>query len=439
MDTELQEKRSLREPSKKERMLANPDVKRWYDNVARGSINTAESNMRKLSKFCEDHQITPNQLADLGRRDVKAVTDLLEDHINWMEEQGKAPQSINGMIKAIKSWLRHNEVEIRRRLKIRNVDSTPTLENEKIPDGKELSELFDRANLRAGAMIALINKAGLRPEVLGNHSATEGLAIKDLPDLAIVQGLATFARNPPRIIVRRSLNKVGHEYFTFITPLGAKKLIAYLNDRIMHGESLGPDSPVIAPSKKSWHRGKNEGNKFVSTITVRKEIRRAMRPRFNWRPYVHRRYFDTQLLIAESRGKVAHDFRVFWMGHKGSIEAVYTTNKGIVSPQLVNEMREAFKRSTELLDLEASQENEVEKQKEQLKEKIENLTPEMLAKVQELLNGSGNAGASRESSEPMMQKSSSTRVGSMPELYQTEKSSSKDRYRYQNDSGPVGH
>lgn len=69
-----------------------------------------------------------------------------------------------------------------------------------------------------------------------------------------------------------------------------------------------------------------------------------MRPRFEWRPYVLRAY-DTQLLIAESRGKIAHDFRVFFMGHKGSIEAKYTTNKGILPKSLISEMREAFKRS----------------------------------------------------------------------------------------------
>jgi hypothetical protein len=67
---------------------------------------------------------------------------------------------------------------------------------------------------------------------------------------------------------------------------------------------------------------------------------------------VLRAYFDTQLLMAESRGKIAHDFRVFFMGHKGSMEAKYTTNKGLLPVALVEEMRQAFRRSEELLDLE---------------------------------------------------------------------------------------
>ncbi|MEM2760672.1 MAG: hypothetical protein QXW73_07790, partial [Nitrososphaerales archaeon] len=109
---------------------------------------------------------------------------------------------------------------------------------------------------------------------------------------------------------------------------------------------------------------------------------KTFRPRFQWRPYVLRAYFDTQLLIAESRGKIAHDFRVFFMGHKGTIEAKYTTNKGILPEALIDEMCEAFKRSEKFLDLELSEEDPLLKQKEQLHRKIEEATPE---KVQEML------------------------------------------------------
>ncbi|EQD34826.1 integrase/recombinase, partial [mine drainage metagenome] len=63
-----------------------------------------------------------------------------------------------------------------------------------------------------------------------------------------------------------------------------------------------------------------------------------------WRPYVLRAYFDTQLLLAESKGKVAHDYRVFMMGHRGSMEARYTTDKQRLPGDLVDDMREAYGR-----------------------------------------------------------------------------------------------
>ena len=95
-----------------------------------------------------------------------------------------------------------------------------------------------------------------------------------------------------------------------------------------------------------------------------------------------RAYFDTQLLIAESRGKIAHDFRVFFMGHKGSMEAKYTTNKGILPQTLIDEMRDAFSRSEGFLDLEKGEIPAPEKVSEK---NMGKLTPAELEQLQKLL------------------------------------------------------
>ncbi|MEM3041449.1 MAG: hypothetical protein QXG97_05440, partial [Nitrososphaerota archaeon] len=50
----------------------------------------------------------------------------------------------------------------------------------------------------------------------------------------------------------------------------------------------------------------------------------------------------------------------------------------ILPKGLMDEMREAFKRSEEFLDLEKSEYNPVEKTKEQVKSYIERLSPEQL-------------------------------------------------------------
>jgi len=41
-----------------------------------------------------------------------------------------------------------------------------------------------------------------------------------------------------------------------------------------------------------------------------------------------RAYCDTNMIIAESKGKISHPYMQFIMGHKGDIEARYSTNKG---------------------------------------------------------------------------------------------------------------
>ena len=365
--------------TKKDKLLSDQDIKRWYDNLARSSMVTAEVRLRKMGKFCENNKMTPKELIEIGLKDPRAIADLLEDNITTMERQRKAPQYIKSIMTAVKSWLRHFDIEIRRKIKITNIDATPTLADERVPDASELNELFNRAKLRSGAIMALMGKAGLRPEVLGNYNATDGLMIQDLPELQIMHGVARFEKTPPKIIVRRTLSKAGHKYFTFITESGAERILAYLNQRMVDGETLNPESPVISPfTKYKRFRGKNEGRRFLSTPIIERDVRIAMRPRFKWRPYVLRAFFDTQLLIAESRGKIAHDFRVFFMGHKGSIEAKYTTNKSILPKLLTDEMFESFRKAQEFLDYETNkkQDEQVTNQRVVTEEEFEKLVME---------------------------------------------------------------
>jgi hypothetical protein len=64
---------------------------------------------------------------------------------------------------------------------------------------------------------------------------------------------------------------------------------------------------------------------------------------------VLRAYFDTQLLVAENHGKISHAYRQFFMGHKGDIEARYTTNKGRLPPAVIEDMRQSSLKCEEYL------------------------------------------------------------------------------------------
>lgn len=378
--------------SRKAKMLANFEIKRWYDNLARGSAVTADTRLRHLDMFCRIHKMTPMELADLGMRDIRATTNLLEDHITWMENEEYAPGYTGGFVKTIKSWLSHFDVEIKRRVKVKNPNQTPTLQDERVPNAQEITEVFARASLRSSAMISLMSKAGLRPEVLGNHDGTDGLRMRDLPDVMIHQKVVKCVRIPNQIVVRGEISKAGHQYFTFLTTSGTSKLLAYLNDRLAYGESLHKDSAVIAPDHRHvLNRGKNALKTFLPTRQISKEIRRTFRPRFPWRPYILRAYFDTELLIAESKGQIAHDFRVFFMGHKGSMEARYTTNKSMLPEILVREMRESFARSEKFLDLEnvTAANSPIQNHRQELHAKIHDATPEELDQILESLQDTG--------------------------------------------------
>jgi len=177
---------------------------------------------------------------------------------------------------------------------------------------------------------------------LGNYHGYDGLAVKDLPEMTVTNSSVEFEQTPTKIVVRPELSKTRHQYFTFLSNEGCEYIKTYLEERVLQGEKLKLDSPIITPK---------QGMKpFIRTVNIGDTIRKAIRKTgFPWRPYVLRSYFDTQLMLAESKGRVLRDYRKFWMGHKGDIENRYTTNKCRLPETVIEDMRQAYKRSQEYL------------------------------------------------------------------------------------------
>jgi hypothetical protein len=327
------------------KLLNDETVKRWYENLERGSPLTAKERLRILHRYLKHHDLTPKQLVVKAKKNRESVEDQLHDFVTKLDREGKSPGYTLNYIKAVRTWLDYNGIKLIRRIKIRNSQSTPTIENEQVPTKEELRTLFSYAGERARASISLMAFSGLRPQVLGNYLGLDGLKLKNLPELEIIGGNIKFNKIPTQIIVPSQLSKANNKYNTFLNEEGVGYLKAYLEKRQARGEKLTPDSPIIATSpgfEKMGKSPKNYGSRFIETQNITREIREAMRPRFSWRPYVLRAYFDTQLLLAESNGKISHPYRQFFMGHKGDIEARYTTNKGRLTPDMIEDMRRAY-------------------------------------------------------------------------------------------------
>ncbi len=320
-------------------LLKDADVRRWYDNVARGSSVTADVYLRRTGSFCLHFKITPKDLLSLSENDLH---NKMLDYVSFMEKSGKSGSYIKSALKAVKSWLAHNGKEVKRKIKIRGSEDTPSLKDERVPTNGELKRIFLSGDKKARVACALVAHSGLRIETLGNYTGNDGLRIRDLPEIKVQRELVDFGKKPALLVVRKELSKAGHQYLTFLSEEACEYVKDYVEERIREGEEVAPESPLITPkmTTKPFIRGVNVGD------TIRRAIRTAG---FSWRPYVLRSYFDTQLMLAESKGLVLRDYRQFWMGHKGDIENRYTTNKQKLTENVVEDMREAYRRSQEYL------------------------------------------------------------------------------------------
>jgi len=336
--------------SKYRHLLEDKDVRRWYENLVRGSPACAEIYLRNLGNFCRLMGVTPGQLA---RKPVTEIEDLLMDYVTSAQKK-HAGSYIHNTTKVAKSWLAHNGIQLKRKIKITGAHETPTLKDERVPTKEELKRIFLSGSKQARTACAIVAHAGLRLQTLGNYTGYDGLTIRDLPELKIKGAEVNFAKIPTMVVVRSALSKARHQYFTFLTEEASNYLKDYLEERLRDGEELAPDSAIVKP--------KFAQKPFIRTVNIGDMMRLAIRSAgLPWRPYVLRCYFDTMLMLAESKGLVLRDYRQFWMGHKGDIENRYTTNKQRLPESVVEDMRAAYARSEEFLQTRMKAETSEEK------------------------------------------------------------------------------
>ena len=328
----------MRSNSKWRHLLQDEKIRRWYDNVARGSKYTADVYLQRLGRYCNEHRLEPHQLAAAGQ---ESLNDLILDTVTTMEASGLAGSYAHSVIKAIKSWLAFNGRKITITVKITGAQDTPTLRNERSPTQEELRSIFNSCTKRSRVICALMAHSGVRPEVLGCLSR-DGITISDVVDMEVKEGRVEFKRTPAMLVIKSKVSKAGHQYFSFISEEGCTYLKEYLEERMRKGEILSPDSPIIGAD---WGHGR-----FISAKNVSKVVRQALRKAgFPWRPYVLRTYFDTEMMLAESKGKMMRDYRVFMMGHKGDIEHRYTLNRQRLPETILQDIWQRYAQSQKFL------------------------------------------------------------------------------------------
>jgi hypothetical protein len=311
--------------------------------MARGSELTADTKRRQLMGFCEEMEITPDKLAQMNVKDLEKLLNKYVDKksaiINPKTGNHYAGSYIHSRIKGVKSWLAFNDKQVKK-IPVSGATLRPTLENENVPSQVEMKRILMVASIREKVSCSLVAFSGFRIEVLGAYKGRDGLKVKDFPEIIIDNnaGKVTFSAMPTRIIVREEISKAGHQYTTFLCEEGCDYLKAYLEYRMGKGEILTKASEIIKPKMKNW------SEPHVTTGSISIGIRKAFQKAgLTERPYSLRCYFDTQMLLAESKGKIPNSYREYWCGHTGDMSARYTTNRNKLAGELIESMRNAYK------------------------------------------------------------------------------------------------
>lgn len=324
-------------------LLNDTDVKRWHDNLAANSVITAEVYLRTLGLYSDLVHTTPKQILKDGPS--KRFRDDFTDFVREMEKKGKAGSYIQRFKKVILSWLSYNNLDVKLKVNIKGRSETPTIANERVPSKEELAKILRMASRRCRVSVALMALSGLRPESLGDFTGMDGIRLGDFRELKVTGEGISFGKVPSILSIRNPLSKARHQYFTFVGDEAITYMQEYVEERVKQGEKLTAESPLLAFDPRGVKK-----NAFLRTSLVTRDIKEAIvKAGFSWRPYVLRAYCDTGMIIAESKGLISHPYLQFLMGHKGDIEARYSTNKGRLPPAMIEEMREAYKKCEPVL------------------------------------------------------------------------------------------
>ena len=84
---------------------------------------------------------------------------------------------------------------------------TGVYDNERIPSHQELHSILEHADLQKKVCSALMAFSGVRPGVLGNRDANDGLRGPDLPEMVVSEAgdpKVEFSKVPTAVVVRRT-------------------------------------------------------------------------------------------------------------------------------------------------------------------------------------------------------------------------------------------
>lgn len=174
-----------KERNKYQHLHEQEEVRRWYNNVYRGSKITADVYFRRLGHITSAKNVSAQELAERAEKDEKWAYNFLLDLVTEMESKNYAGSYIGSNVKAIKSWLSHNGIEIKRRIKIRGIDHTPTLKDKQTLTPERSRTLYLNSPPQSRCAESLMAQSGLRPEVIGYYDGSDGLTIGDIPEMKI--------------------------------------------------------------------------------------------------------------------------------------------------------------------------------------------------------------------------------------------------------------
>ena len=320
----------------------HPTLERFVSKYT--SVNTRSRYTWALQEFMKFAGLDPDHLLEVARENPIKVEELVQDFRRNLESRGVSGNTINVMLSAIKSFMRHYRVE---GVRIETRRAAPKV-FDYIPSPEEVKILINRAPLHLKPCIALIAYSGMRPIDVVN---LKYLNIKD--EIEFDGERYRLKKVPLKILVFQ--HKTRQPYVTFLGGLGADILCQYLTERF----------------KKTWKYWRDNDRlfRYRDPFTLSAAINRLIKICFTknpeafkrFRTYSLRKYFRRQItgILSDAEAE-------YLMGHVEGIRSLQATYMGLrdLDKEAIEQLRAAYAKAVPKLEGTESKVDKVELIKE---------------------------------------------------------------------------
>ena len=343
---------------------ANKSLQRMVLRILRqgGSTETAQAYVYDVVEFAKSLGASPDEMLAQGFDWAAVKHEPLE---RIVVEQGVSPASAQRSVSGEKRWLMDNDVAVLWE-KV-EVPKKQVVESDQLPTKAELRVAYSAADLF--------------DRVLMLTAISSGLRVGNIPKIQLKH--VDLTREVPVVKVPREITKGRKSFVCFLTPEAKQAIQAYLKQREIRGEVLGPESYLLACERP---RGKRIAKRSLTwrwktllkriglyekgrRINARGETVQAKR---NLR-HIHtlRKYYKTWATLSGMNAEVVE----YTMGHRSGVRAAYFVpdDADQIMPEVLAKLEGEYRKALPALEVMTEGEKvkelegKVQKQAEELK------------------------------------------------------------------------
>ncbi len=337
------------------------------------SKETYAYKIQRFMKFAAEfkHVKHTEDFESLLQYDSEKITDILEDFVNHLEDQGLVYEGIKPTLAAPELFLEMNRKLWHKKLVRRGIQKEDRIQGGKAPATKEdLQQMlkYCERSLRKQAIIHFLACTGIRPAALVDPV----LKIKHLKSMP---NLNDPINQPHYCYAVKVYDESKEGYWAFLIPEARKVIDRYLNGRKLQGEKLDDETPLFTTLGSRW----NTKNQYLTDENMKEILGRIIKGAKIQRKktgnrhdkslvYMFRKRFNT---ILKLNGSVNSNITEKLMAHKKGLDGTY------LQPTLEECYKEFFKAIPDLTIDDSERlrmrNNVLEKEKSNLEKKTEEI------------------------------------------------------------------